>query len=249
MTVGKVWLEEEVASSPGRWWPGLDPGARGLPAGSRRECAPEPGLERIPGASGAGFEGERGGSPEANSEVGERHRPCSRVAAASPPPALASGAPVEEPGPWSPLGEAALGGLDAWSGAASPRGRRQKLRNSFCSSGRLRMPPAILFFLLLGKKPKRNSSPGTRIPGLSPTQAVAPFLLCGPSFYPASPCPQRCRRTQGCLPQPPGSLHRPLSPLPASGFPSSPHPFLRPCCRTFLWGRARSHPLLHHPFP
>lgn len=52
LTVGKVWLEEEVASSPGRWRPGLDRGCRGLQAGSRRGRARDPGLKLIPGALG-----------------------------------------------------------------------------------------------------------------------------------------------------------------------------------------------------
>lgn len=169
LTVGKVWLEEEVASSPGRWRPGLDRGARGLRAGSGRGRAPEPGLQPIPGASGTGLGRECGGGRENNSEVGERHRRCSR--AASPPPALASRAPVEEPGPWSPLEEAVLEGLDARSGAASPLSRRQKLRDSFCSFGPLSMLPAILL-LLLGKKTKRNSSPRPPPAGLSRAKAL-----------------------------------------------------------------------------
>lgn len=86
LTVGKVWLEEEVASSPGRWRPGLDRGARGLRTDSGRGRAPEPGLQPIPGASGTGLGRECGGGRENNSEVGERHRRCSRAAAAPPSP-------------------------------------------------------------------------------------------------------------------------------------------------------------------
>lgn len=150
-----------MASSPGRWRPGLDPGARGLQAGSGRGRAPEPGLKPIPGASGTGLGRQCGGGGENNSEVGERYRPCSRATAASPPPALASRAPVEEPEPWNPLEERALEGLDARSDAASPLGRRQKLRDCFSSAGSLSMLPAILLLLLGGAlaHPDRIISP------------------------------------------------------------------------------------------
>lgn len=61
LTVGKVWPKEEVASSPSRWRPGLDRGARGLRAGSRRGRAAAPVFQPISGASGAGLGTERGG--------------------------------------------------------------------------------------------------------------------------------------------------------------------------------------------
>lgn len=143
-----------MASSPGRWRPGQDPGLHGLRAGSRRGCAPKPGLEQIPRASGAGPGGERGGGGgggwENNSKVGERPRPCCRAATASPPPALASQALVEEPKPWNLLEETALRDLDVLSGDAFPLGRRQKLWEAFCSARRLSMLRATLLFLLLG---------------------------------------------------------------------------------------------------
>ncbi|KAG8509424.1 Low-density lipoprotein receptor-related protein 10 [Galemys pyrenaicus] len=116
------------------------------------ESAPSsPGLSLTPGASEPAPESSAAAAAgENNSEVGERHRPCSRAAAASWPSALASGAPVGEPGPWSPLGEVIRGGPDPRSVAASPLGRRQMLQDSSSTPGRLRMLPAILLLVLLG---------------------------------------------------------------------------------------------------
>ena len=59
LTVGKVWPEEEVASSLGRWRPGLDPDVRGLRAGSRRGRAPALDFEPTPWASGVSLWRER----------------------------------------------------------------------------------------------------------------------------------------------------------------------------------------------
>lgn len=70
LTVGKVWPEEEVASSPGRWRPGLDLSARGLRAGSRRGRAPASGFEPISAASGTGLGESAAAAGENNSEVG-----------------------------------------------------------------------------------------------------------------------------------------------------------------------------------
>lgn len=168
---------------------------------------------------------------ENNSKVGERHRPYSPAAAASPPPALASRAPVE-PGPWSPLGEAAPGSLGGRGSAATPSGRPQKLRDPSGTSGQPRMLLAtlILLLLLLGKS-RNEITPSLLSPGqqlqLPPVRSRTPS--CPP--IPFSPC----RHPQHCRPQPPGSL-QPLrwALVLSPAFPRSPHQPHRPCCRTFL---------------
>lgn len=108
LTVGKVWPEEEVASRPGRWRPGLDRGARGLRAGSRRGRAPAPGLEPIPGTSGAGLGRERSGGR------GKQLRSWERGTAPAP-----GRPPPPRPQPWHP--ERRSGS----PGHAAPSGRRQ----------------------------------------------------------------------------------------------------------------------------
>lgn len=164
-----------------------------------------------PGRKSAAAAGEN------NSKVGERHRPYSPATAASPPPALASRAPVE-PGPWSPLGEAAPGSLGGRGSAATPSGRPQKLRDPSGTSGQPRMLLATLLFLLLlllGKS-RNETTPQPSVTGpaaLTPSSAASQSILPAHSLQPLPPPPALP------APTPRKSSAAPLGPRPLSGFP------------------------------
>lgn len=168
------------------------------------------------GTSGAspGRKSAAAAAGENNSKVGERHRPYSPAAADSPPPALASRAPVE-PGPWSPLGEAAPGSLGGRGSAATPSGRLQKLRHPSGTSGQPRMLLATLLLLLLLGKSRNETTPQPSVTGpaaLTPSSAAPHSILPAHSLQPLPPPPALP------APTPRKSSAAPLGPRPLSGF-------------------------------